>query len=272
MYLQKFDLTGRLALVTGGAQGIGAACADALTEAGARVVIADLDLPAAETKAAALRAAGRQAVAVALDVTDSVAVEDLAEALETEGGVDILINNAGIVPSGTLETLRDEEIAATLAVNVAAPLSLTRDLLGALSASRGQVVNMGSVFGDIGFPYFSAYSASKFGLRGWSDALRRELAPRGIAVTYLAPRATRTDATAGFDRLVGPMAMTLDDPQVVAARAWRAIAARRREQLPASRERLFVTLQRLRPAIIDRALIRLARDPAVIAAARNSSS
>lgn len=254
-------------LITGAGSGLGRALAVEANRHGHRIILVGRrDAPLAETAALI-----RDVMILPADVTTAAGRASIA-ATVADTGLDILINNAGIVPSGTLETLRDEEIAATLAVNVAAPLSLTRDLLGALSASRGQVVNMGSVFGDIGFPYFSAYSASKFGLRGWSDALRRELAPRGIAVTYLAPRATRTDATVGFDRLVGPMAMTLDDPQVVAARAWRAIAARRREQLPASRERLFVTLQRLRPAIIDRALIRLAQDPAVIAAARNSSS
>lgn len=254
-------------LITGAGSGLGRALAVEANRHGHRIILVGRrDAPLAETATLI-----RDVMILPADITTAAGRASIA-ATVADTGLDILINNAGIVPSGTLETLSDEEIAATLAVNVAAPLSLTRDLLRALSASRGQVVNMGSVFGDIGFPYFSAYSASKFGLRGWSDALRRELAPRGIAVTYLAPRATRTDAAAGFDRLVGPMAMTLDDPQVVAARAWQAIAARRREQLPASRERLFVTLQRLRPAIIDRALIRLARDPAVIAAARNSSS
>lgn len=254
-------------LITGAGSGLGRALAVEANRHGHRIILVGRrDAPLAETATLI-----RDVMILPADITSAAGRASIA-ATVADTGLDILINNAGIVPSGTLETLSDEEIAATLAVNVAAPLSLTRDLLGALSASRGQVVNMGSVFGDIGFPYFSAYSASKFGLRGWSDALRRELAPRGIAVTYLAPRATRTDAAAGFDRLVGPMAMTLDDPQVVATRAWQAIAARRREQLPASRERLFVTLQRLRPAIIDRALIRLARDPAVIAAARNSSS
>lgn len=254
-------------LITGAGSGLGRALAVEANRHGHRIILVGRrDAPLAETATLI-----RDVMILPADITTAAGRASIA-ATVADTGLDILINNAGIVPSGTLETLSDEEIAATLAVNVAAPLSLTRDLLGALSASRGQVVNMGSVFGDIGFPYFSAYSASKFGLRGWSDALRRELAPRGIAVTYLAPRAARTDAAAGFDRLVGPMAMTLDDPQVVAARAWQAIAARRREQLPASRERLFVTLQRLRPAIIDRALIRLARDPAVIAAARNSSS
>ena len=208
----------------------------------------------------------RDAVVLPADITTPDGRASITQAV-AETGLDILINNAGMVPSGTADTADDAQIAATLALNLAAPMALTRDLLGALTASRGQVVNVGSVFGDIGFPYFALYSASKFALRGWSDALRRELAPRGIAVTYLAPRATRTDATQGFDALIGPMAMTLDSPDAVAAHAWRAITARRREQMPASRERLFVALQRLRPGLIDRVLMRLARDPAVIAAA-----
>lgn len=254
-------------LITGAGSGLGRALAIEADRHDHRVILVGRrEAPLAETAALI-----RDVMILPADVTSAADRASIA-ATVAETGLDILINNAGIVPSGALEALTDAEIAQTLTLNIAAPLSLTRDLLNALSASRGQVVNMGSVFGDIGFPYFSAYSASKFGLRGWSDALRRELAPRGIAVTYLAPRGTRTDAAAGFDRLVGPMAMTLDDPQMVAARAWRAIAARRREQLPASRERLFVALQRLRPSIIDRALIRLARDPAVMAAARNSSS
>ncbi|WP_306751766.1 hypothetical protein [Paracoccus actinidiae] len=84
--------------------------------------------------------------------------------------------------------------------------------------------------------------------------------------------AMKGNAAQGFERLVRPMAMTLDAPEVVAAHAWRAITARKREQLPPTRERLFVALQRLRPALIDWALIRLARDPAVIAAANDLSS
>lgn len=254
-------------LITGAGSGIGRALAIEANRRGHRLILVGRRPAPLEDTAAALR----DAQILPADVTTPAGRAAIAEKV-AETGLDILINNAGIVPSGALGTLQDDQIAATLAVNVAAPLALTRDLLPALTASRGQVVNMGSVFGDIGFPYFAAYSASKFALRGLSDALRRELAPRGIAVTYLAPRATRTDAAHGFDSLVGPMAMTLDHPDAVAAHAWRAIAARRREQLPATRERFFVTLQRLRPAIIDRALIRLARDPAVSSAARDSLS
>ena len=254
-------------LITGAGSGIGRALAIQADRHGHRLILVGRRAAPLEQTAAGLR----NALVLPADVTTPDGRAAITRAV-AETGLDILINNAGMVPSGAAGTTDDAQIAATLALNVAAPMALTRDLLGALTASRGQVVNVGSVFGDIGFPYFTLYSASKFALRGWSDALRRELAPRGIAVTYLAPRATRTDAAQGFDALIGPMAMVLDSPDAVAAHAWRAIAARRREQMPASRERLFVALQRLRPGLIDRALIRLARDPAVIAAARDLPS
>ena len=250
-------------LITGAGSGIGRALAQQADAHGHRVILVGRRPEPLAHTADTLR----DALVLPADVTTSEGRAAIAAAV-AQTGLDILIHNAGTVPSGALEGLTDPDITALLALNVAAPLALTRDLLGPLSASKGQVVMVGSVFGEIAFPYFAAYSASKFALRGMADALRRELAPRGIAVTHLAPRGTRTNAAQGFQSLVGPMAMTLDDPDAVAARAWRAIAARRPNQMPASRERLFIALQRLRPALIDRALIRLARDPAVAAAAQ----
>lgn len=260
-------MSGQTVLITGAGTGIGRALAVEADRLGHRVILVGRRPQPLADLAAGLR----DATVLPADVTTPPG-RGLIAATVAQTGLDILINNAGVVPSGALGAATDDEIAAALALNVAAPIALTRDLLDSLTASRGQVVNMGSVFGEIAFPYFATYSASKFALRGFSDALRRELAPRGIAVTYVAPRATRTDAAQGFDRLVRPMAMTLDAPEAVAAHAWRAITARKREQLPPTRERLFVALQRLRPALIDRALIRLARDPAVIAAANDLSS
>ncbi|MBC7153572.1 MAG: SDR family NAD(P)-dependent oxidoreductase [Rhodobacteraceae bacterium] len=261
-------MTAKTILITGAGSGIGRALATEAARHGHRLILVGRRSGPLEQTAQAL---GGDPLILPADVTTAEGRARIVGAI-AKTGLDILINNAGMVPAGQIEAMDDAAIADTLALNIAAPLALTRDLLAPLSASKGQVVNMGSVFGDIGFPFFTLYSASKFALRGMSDALRRELAPRGVAVTYIAPRATRTDAADGFHTLVGPMAMTLDTPQAVAAHAWRAIAARKREQLPASRERLFVILQRLRPGLIDRALIRLARDPAVIAAARETTS
>lgn len=262
-------MTGKTILITGAGSGIGRALAVEADRLGHRLILVGRrEQPLAET-AAMLTG---PAVIVPADITSPAGRATIAAQVAGAGGLDILINNAGSLASGRIEEIGDDELTALVATNIAAPIALTRDLLPHLAARGGQVVNIGSVFGDIAFPYFSLYSASKFALRGFSDALRREIGPQGVAVTYIAPRATRTDATGSFQRLIGPMAMTLDDPAPVARHAWRAITARRREQFPKSRERIFVALQRLRPQLIDRALTRMARDPAVIAATRQSES
>jgi short-subunit dehydrogenase len=138
--------------------------------------------------------------------------------------------------------------------------------LPSLEAAQGRVVNVGSVFGDIAYPFFAAYSATKFGLRGFSDALRRELSGRGVGVTYIAPRATQTAAEAEFAALVEPMDMTMDTPARVATQAWDAIEAGKRESFPRGKERLFVKIQRLFPSIIDKAVGAQARDPKTLRA------
>ncbi|WP_134682372.1 SDR family NAD(P)-dependent oxidoreductase [Paracoccus ravus] len=260
-------MSGKTVLITGAGAGIGRALAIEADRLGHSLILAGRR---AETLRETANALPRPARIVEADVTTPEGRRAIREAVAKAGGLDILINNAGKLVSGGIEALTDPELDALVATNIAAPVALTRDLLPALTARRGQVVNIGSVFGDIAFPYFAPYSASKFALRGFSEALRRELAPRGIAVTYIAPRATRTAAADNFGALVGPMAMTLDDPAAVARHAWRAISARRREQFPPSRERFFVALQRLRPQLIDRALAKLAGDPAVVAAARRN--
>ncbi len=253
-------------MITGAGSGIGRALAAEADRHGHDLILVG-------RRAEPLRqTAARLSRPVRIIDADITTAEGRARIRTETDRLDILINNAGQVPAGALADLDDATIAAAIAVNVAAPISLTRDLLPLLTTARGQVVNMGSVFGDIGFPFFTAYSATKFALRGFSEALRREVAPQGIAVTYIAPRATHTPAMDSFHALVGPMAMSADTPEAVARHAWVAIAARRRDSYPPTRERLFVALQRLRPRMIDRALTRLARDPQVIAAARDLTS
>lgn len=182
------------------------------------------------------------------------------------GALDILINNAGVLSVGHLANTTDEALERMAATNLVAPMALTRDLLPALRASKGRLVNIGSVFGDIAYPFFAAYSATKFGLRGFSDAMRRELSGSGIGVTYIAPRATRTAAESAFGALVEPMDMTLDSPETVAAQAWEAILKGKRESFPKGKERFFVKVQRLFPALVDKSVGTQARDPRTLAA------
>jgi short-subunit dehydrogenase len=252
-------MTRKTTLITGAGSGIGRARAlDADLRGYELILVGRNQDKLAETK----HRIGRDSIRIVpADVTEAVGRDAIRDAVDEE--LDVLINNAGTLAVGRLTALGDEDLEGLTATNLTAPIALTRDLVPALRRRGGRVVNIGSVFGDIAFPYFAAYSATKFGLRGFSDALRRELEKDGIGVTYVAPRAARTNAVSAFDRLIEPMQMTLDRPETVATRAWDAIEAGKREALPKSKERFFIWLQRLLPSLVDEALTRLARDPAV---------
>jgi short-subunit dehydrogenase len=239
-----------VALITGAGSGIGRALAIEAARAGYDLVLVGRRQAQLE-ETAALLIAGKVRL-VKADIT----TPDGRAAIVAAAGerLDILVNNAGRLAVGRLTDLGDEEIAQTVGTNLTAPVQLTRDLVPALSVAQGRIVNIGSMFGMIAFPYFSAYSATKFALRGLSDALRRELSEFGIAVTYVAPRATRTPAQGAFAHLVEPFGMVLDDPERVAKRAWEGIMAGRKTIYPGVGERVFALLQALAPSLIDFAL------------------
>lgn len=248
-------LDGAIALVTGAGSGIGRAIAIELSRRGARPILLGRTRTALEGTLALLTdpAAGW---VLPLDLADESARAGLFHHIrDLSGGLDLLINNAGMVPAGPLTAQGDECWRQMLELNLIAPMSVTRWLLPLLRASgRGRVVNVGSMFGDIAFPFFAAYSASKFGLRGWSEGLRRELAGQGVGVTYCAPRGTRTAAADGFAAYVKAFGMRLDPPAAVARRIVDGIAADARDIYPRGPERFFLLMQRLFPGLIDNGL------------------
>lgn len=242
-------------LITGAGSGIGRALAGQAAEARCRLILVGRRQDQLEATAALIGATDAHIVSA-----DISSPEGRAAIVEAAGErLDMLINNAGLLSVGRLTDLADDDIERTIGTNLAAALLLTRDLVPALAAANGRIVNVGSMFGMIAFPYFALYSATKFAMRGLSDALRRELAEFGISVTYVAPRATRTPAQSQFAHLVEPFGMALDDPQRVAQRAWAGIVAGRSTIYPGMAERVFTLIQAIAPALIDRALIRKAQ-------------
>jgi NAD(P)-dependent dehydrogenase (short-subunit alcohol dehydrogenase family) len=201
MYLDKFKLDGRTAIVTGAAQGIGFACAEALAEAGARVVIADRDASAAELGRRALQTKGYDAHAVAMDVTDSKQVAAVADTLATRfGQIDILVNNAGIARSETAaENVTDEHWLNVLDVNLNGTFWCCREFgKHMLNARSGSIVNIGSMSGFIvNKPQAqSYYNASKAAVHHLTKSLAAEWGARGVRVNAVAPTYIETPLNA----------------------------------------------------------------------------
>ncbi len=245
-------LEGRCVLITGAGSGIGRALAVEAARRGAHVALCGRRAVPLEQTLAMLTGAGH--VIVPADVTRADSRQSLRGHLaHLWGRLDVLVNNAGVVPGGPLQTLRDEQLQVVLATNLMAPMALVRDLLPLLRQAGGaHVVNVGSLLGEVPYPLFVAYSASKAGLAGFSTALRRELAPLGISVTHAAPRAALTEASRPFRALAKPFQMTFDPPEKVARLIWNAVERNARSVLPAGAERLFVLMQRLFPGVVDR--------------------
>jgi len=172
---------GRVCLLTGAAQGVGAATAAALARRGARVLITDVRGKAACEAAERL---GGSAVGLALDVSDPEAIDAaLAAVIERHGRLDVLVNNAGIGPPRGIDDLDPATWEQTLAVNLTGPYRMVRAALPALRASRGQIVNVASLSADLWTPLLAHYNAAKAGVAAFSETLRIELAPDRVALT-----------------------------------------------------------------------------------------
>jgi short-subunit dehydrogenase len=240
-------------VLTGASGGIGMEIASALCAAGARV----LAVARHQESLLPLLARYPQNVHwVAADLTLPLDRHKVLAAVEAIGGINLLINAAGVNHFAMLEQLDDSDINAMLAVNVSAPICMTRLLLPQLKqADSAMVVNVGSTYGSIGYPGYASYCATKFALRGFSEALRRELADTRVSVLYVAPRATRTSMnSAAAQALNDALKANVDDPKTVASAVLHAIAGDHRDLYLGWPERFFVRLNSLLPNLVDRGL------------------
>ena len=205
-------LKDRVVFITGASRGIGRTIALACAREGADIVVAAKTDVAENPRlpgtihdvAREVEQLGRRALPIKLDVRDDEASRGaVAAAVERFGRVDALINNAGVNHFTPFEEQTFQQIDQALNLNIQVPLHLCLALLPHLrSRPAARIVNIGSVFGAIGYPGYVTYSATKFALRGFSEALRRELADTDVTVHYLAPRATRTRTSTS--RVVSP--------------------------------------------------------------------
>ncbi len=241
------------ALVTGASGGIGQALVDTLCAGGARLLLAARRPLTLESLA---RSHPGQVTVVEADLLTAAGRDAVLAAAQELGGLNCLINAAGVNRFGLLEDQDDDALAELIGLNLTATVQLTARLLPLLQqADKALIVNVGSTFGSIGHPGFAAYCASKFALRGFSEALRRELADTRVKVLYVAPRATRTamNSTPVME-MNAALSVAMDAPETVAAAIVDAIRAERRESYLGWPEKLFVRLNGLLPRAVDRAL------------------
>jgi 3-oxoacyl-[acyl-carrier protein] reductase len=188
--------TGRVAVVTGGARGIGKAVATRLATEGASVVIADILRQAAEATAKALEVAGRTVMPMTVDVTDAASVAEAVQAtLRRFGRLDVLINNAGIM--GDVVPIRDMPEAVwhrVLGINLLGVFNCSKAVIPAMAAQKyGRIVSLSSVAGKEGNARMAAYSVSKAGVIALTKSLAKELVQDGVTVNCVTPALTNTD-------------------------------------------------------------------------------
>jgi len=245
------DLRGRHVLLTGASRGIGAYVARALAGRGARLTLVARSKDELEAVAAEVRGLGAEAVALSADLARREELARLVEAAERGAGpVDVLVNNAGIEIAGHYAALDEEAIVKLLDVNLRAPMLLTRKVLPGMLARRwGHVCNVSSLAGKVGTPFNEPYSASKFGLSGFTESMRITYAGSGVGFSSVCP---------GFVREAGMHARTVAtgvvEPRLVGATTPEAVARAMLRAIEGDVPEILVTPGPMRPLLAASAL------------------
>ncbi|MFA6178916.1 MAG: SDR family oxidoreductase [Candidatus Methylopumilus sp.] len=248
------NLSGKNILLTGATGGIGRYVALQLAAKGAILALVGSNADSLHTLSGEIAQAGGKSVEIVANLEHAHAAQGIADAaVQHLGSIDILINNAGVMDFILFEEQSPERIAQMVQINVTAPIQLTRAVLpGFIARNSGHIVNIGSTFGSIGFPHYASYCATKFAMRGFSQALRRELVDSNIKVTYVAPRAVKTplndDATT---RMLMDGKIAMDDPQEVATKIVRAIELNKQEHYIGQPEAFFAWLNSFLPKAVN---------------------
>jgi short-subunit dehydrogenase len=197
----------QVVVVTGGGRGIGRATAVEFASQGAIVVLAGRKIDALRSAAKECRGTGNRADIVKCDVGVESDLTALVDATTRKHGrIDVLVNNAGVASGGRLDDIGADDVRRMIDVNVYAPIRLSQLVLPHMrTAKSGTIVNVSSVAGRMGMPFMATYCATKYALRGFSEALRRELRPDGIHVVAVYPGLTKTDLIEGADLSDFPM-------------------------------------------------------------------
>jgi short-subunit dehydrogenase len=248
-------LADKIILVTGSTGGIGQQLCQQLADQGAKLVLSCYDEAALQKLQATL---GAQHIVVSADISNQQGREKIVAACSKAGGIDAVINLAGILEFTLFETQSSIHIEKIITINLTALMLLSQGLIPQLRAKpEAAMVNVGSIFGSIGHPGFAAYCASKAGVKCFTEALSRELADTQIHFSYIAPRATQTalnnDQVNALNKALGNSS---DSPEYVARQIVDVLKRNRSLRFLGWPEKLFVKVNALFPSLVHRALVK----------------
>lgn len=242
-------------LLTGACGGIGQALARQLVQAGASIYITGRDeqtLRKLKNELVDIAASHQMIESQALDLQNEADLDQWIDSLQQQRPVNVLVNNAGVSRFELFENQGDKDIDLIMSLNSIVPMKLTLKLLPMLKQQQeARIVNIASTFGAIGFPGYSVYSASKFSMRGFSQALSRELSDSNVHVGCFLPRATQTAInTSNVVELNRQMKVAMDSPQVVATSLMKFLSSHKKELAIGWPEKFLVKLNSVFPALI----------------------
>lgn len=254
-------LKGKTVLLTGASGGIGQAIARGLANEGAKLLLSGRSTEKLAALCAELGSLGDTANEHDFCVADLSIDSERQHLVERAKvmHVQVLINLAGLNELSLLQDTRDQQIDAIIEMNLNSPIKLARDLITHLSSqSDSMIINVGSIMGSIGYPGSSLYCASKFGFRGFSEALRREVSDSKLKVVYLAPRATATKMNSQvMVKMNEELGVHVDTPEYVATQVVKAVRrAHARNYYLGWPEKLLVRINALFPWLVDSAVLK----------------
>lgn len=248
------NLAGKRILLTGATGGLGIAIAKKLAAKGASLAILGRNSEKLQTLKHDIQASGNKVISIEADLSlPGIPAKAINATIEKLGGIDVVINNAGVLDFIAFENQSEERIHEILHTNVTAVIQLCHAVMPYfMKNNAGHLVFIGSIFGSLGFPHYATYCASKFAIHGFSQALRRELVNTNIGITYVAPRFIKTpmnneSATAMTEKSGNKM----DTPEKVAEIVLEGLEREKQEVFIGQPESFFAWLNGVAPKLVN---------------------